>query len=64
MADILKAELIIKRGAAVGIRNQHNLAVVIRVFNRRPAETDMPLYKIFKTIRFTVFAYLELSGFL
>ena len=45
-------------------RNQDNLAVVKRVFNRRAAKAYMGLYEFFKAMRLVIFPYLEIPGFL
>jgi hypothetical protein len=64
MADIINAELIVKRAAAGRIRNQNNLVDVKRMLERRAAEAHMSLYKFFKAIRLVIFPYLEIPGFL
>ena len=60
MADIINTELIVKRAAAVGIRNKHNLAAVKRMLDRGAAEADMGLYEFFQAIRPAIFAYLKI----
>jgi len=62
--DVFNAELIIKRDAAGGVNNQHNLAAVKRMLERGAAEADMRLDEFFKTMGPVIFLNLELSGFL